>query len=323
MKLFYVELARPAAIIFNSITKHQIYPSQWKIEYGTPIPKSSERIENEENLRVLSKTPLLSKCYEGFLVDWLLSHIRPYLDPNQFGGLKGTSVTNYLVKFLHFVFSALDSKEPTSVLAVLVDLSKAFNKVDHNLVIEDLFLMKCPSFLLRILFSYLSDRSIIVNYKGESAKRQLLPAGGPQGTVLGIIIFIVKFNGALRRPSIERPSPFLKGHEDSISVKFVDDASAAVKIDLKNMLVKDHIQRERPYTYNEHNELILPEGRNPLKPILDSLQRFTETQGMLINQKKTKILSFNPTKNYNYPPEVGFGNQNLEVVNVAKMLGDN
>ena len=118
-----------------------------------------------------SKTPLLSKCYEGFLVDWLLNYIRPYLDPNQFGGLKGTSVTNYLIKFLHFIFSSLDSKEPSSVLAVLVDLSKAFNKVDHNLVIEDLFNMNCPAFLLRILFSYLSDRSIIVNFKGESAKR--------------------------------------------------------------------------------------------------------------------------------------------------------
>ena len=37
--------------------------------------------------------------------------------------------------------------------------------------------------------------------------------------------------------------------------------------------------------------------------------------------KKTKLLSFNPTKNYNFPPEIGFGNEYLEVVKSAKVLG--
>ena len=39
VKRFFVELAKPATVIFNSITKNQIYPSQWKIEYGLPISK--------------------------------------------------------------------------------------------------------------------------------------------------------------------------------------------------------------------------------------------------------------------------------------------
>ena len=137
-------------------------------------------------------------------MEWLLEYIRPYLDPDQYGGLKGNSINHYMIKLLHFIHSELDQKQPHSVLSVLVDLSKAFNRVDHNLVIEDLFDMKCPSWLLKIIFSYLSERSIIVFYMGTHATPQNLPAGGPQGSVLGFLIFIIKFNGALLRPRIPR-----------------------------------------------------------------------------------------------------------------------
>ena len=88
----------------------------------------------------------------------MLQYIGSYIDPGQCGGLKGISINHYLMKLLHFTHSELDKNEPNAVLAVLVDLKKAFNKVDHNLVIEDLFAMKCPVWLLRIIFSYLSNR---------------------------------------------------------------------------------------------------------------------------------------------------------------------
>ena len=129
---------------------------------------------------------------------------------------------------------------------------------------------------MKILFSYLSERSVIVQVNGASAKPQLLPAGGPQGTVLGVIIFIVKFNGALGRPSIPRlfQRPFVQRYSpnkgDYVTVKYIDDATGACAINLKS-LIPDPKVRDQPLTYNEQNQLILPENENPIKEMLNDL----------------------------------------------------
>ena len=107
MKTFSVEFAAPAASIFNTITKQKVYPKQWKVEYGIPIPKIALP-QIEDDVRVISKTPFLSKIYESFVVDWLLQYIRPFLDPAQCGGLKGVSVNHYLIKLLNFIHAFLD-----------------------------------------------------------------------------------------------------------------------------------------------------------------------------------------------------------------------
>ena len=104
--------------------------------------------------------------YESFVGEWLIHFIKPYLDPDQCG-LKGFSITDYLIKLLHFVHTTLDLRQPHAVLAACIDLSKAFNRVDHLLVVEDLYDMHTPPWLLRIVISYLSGRSMILTYNVE------------------------------------------------------------------------------------------------------------------------------------------------------------
>ena len=129
--------------------------------------------------------------------------IKPYLDPDQCG-LKGFSTTDYLIKLLHFVHTTLDHRQPHAVLAACIDLSKAFNRVNHSLEVQDLYDMHTPPWLLRIVISYLSGRSMILTYNGEKSTQKMLPGGVPQGAYLGGLIFIIKYNGALLRPSIPR-----------------------------------------------------------------------------------------------------------------------
>ena len=150
--------------------------------------------ENEDDLRNIAKTPFLSKVYESFLANWLLDIIRPYLDPNQCG-LKGSSISQYLIKLLHFIHSTLDMKTPHAVLTACVDLSKAFNRVDHTLLIQDLYDMHTPSWLLRIIVSYLSSRTMVLTFNGAQSSTKELPAGSPQGALFGGLIFMIQFNG--------------------------------------------------------------------------------------------------------------------------------
>ena len=111
------------------------------------------------------------------------------------------------------------------MLAACVDLSKAFNRVDHCLVIQDLFDMHTPSWLLKIIVSYLSDRSMILKYNGEYSSRKLLRGGGPQGAYLGGLIFIVKYNGAFLRPPIPRNVVGIVTKSKSEKDKYVNDGS--------------------------------------------------------------------------------------------------
>ena len=321
VKNFAHRLAAPNAAIFNEITSSAVYPEQWKTEHQLPIPKLYPP-QTEDDIRNISKTTFMSKVYESFIAGWLLPIIQPYLDPGQCGGLKGLSVSHYLIKLLHFVHSVWDKRQPHAVLAACVDISKAFNRVDHSLVIQDLYDMKTPPWLLNIIFSYLSNRSMILSYNGEKSTRKLLPGGGPQGAILGGLIFIVKYNGAFLRPPIPRIIGGPASKSKSEKVKFVDDGTVAVSITMKSSLVQDNITRQKPLNYNERTCQVLPSQDNLLQLYLEEAEKFTFQNKMKLNPKKTKIIKFNKSRKHDFPPEVFLsGNQMLEVVPEIKLVG--
>ena len=177
-----------------------------------------------------------------------------------------------------------------------------------------------PGWILAILFSYLSGRSMTMAYGKATSSPRWLPGSTPQGALLGGLIFIVKYNGASLRPAIPRPimSPSLP-----LSVKYVDDHSCGVKIDLKRALIKDPMARQRPLGYHERTGHILPADRNYLQLNLDDIQSFTEKNLMKINVGKTKTMIFNTSRNYDFPPEVQLPHSNsfLDVVEHTRLLG--
>jgi hypothetical protein len=317
---FAAQLAVPVSVIYNNITSSSVYPQQWKTEHQLPVPKVYPPL-SEDDLRNIAKTPFLSKAYESFIAEWLLPIIQPFLDPGQCG-LKGLSITHYLIKLLHFVHSTWDMRQPHAVLAACVDLSKAFNRVDHCLVIQDLFDMHTPSWLLKIIVSYLSDRSMILKYNGEYSSRKMLPGGGPQGAYLGGLIFIVKYNGAFLRPPIPRNVMGIVTKSKSEKVKYVDDGSVAVSVNLKSSLIPDPVVRPKPLNYHERTCQVLPGQNNLLQFYLEDTEKFTIENKMKVNPRKTKVISFNKSRKFDFPPEVHFSdNLTLEVVSELKLVG--
>ena len=73
---FSVELAAPAAIIFNNMAKTGVWPQSWKQEYGTVLKKVTSLTEDESQLRIFSITYQLSTLMERFVIDWLLLYIK-------------------------------------------------------------------------------------------------------------------------------------------------------------------------------------------------------------------------------------------------------
>ena len=279
VKEFTPELAVPITEIYNRITKVAEYPRQWVTEYQLAIPKVYPP-SSEDETRNIASTAFFSKQYESFIGDWILPFIEPYLDPGQCGGLKGSSITHYLIRLLHFVHSYLDLKQSHAVLLLLVDLEKAFNRVSHQLVIEDLADMHVPGWLLLILISYLTERSMYMRHRGATSSRKFLPGSSPQGAFLGILLFIIIFNGALLRPAIPRLH--------SLSLKYIDDLSMLAAYNLKSCLIDDPVDRPRPLNFNERTLQVLSRENNHLQDDLSSLSVFANKKLLKIKEKKTQ-----------------------------------
>ena len=206
------------------------WPEHWKLEYVTPIVKVSKP-ESENDLRPISLTPFFSKVAEHFVVEWLLQYVADKIDVRQYGGLKGTSTTHYMVEFLDFILSQLDSPSQTAIVACYIDFSKAFNRQDHNLLIKKLSDLSVPGWHLNIVISFLSNRSMKVRYNGCESSIKPLPGGGPQGTVLALLLFIILIN-EIGCPNCCSKSDCIK----EIHLKFVDDLTIAEAVDLKSAL---------------------------------------------------------------------------------------
>ena len=333
-KEFSVELAEPAADIFNSINRTGQYPRQWVIEYVTPIPKTNPP-ESEDDLRNISLTADLSKDYENLLVQWLLPYVQQRLDPGQFGGLKGCSIVHYLMLLFDFILSSTDTRNniPKAVMIALVDFSKAFNRINHAKVITRLSDWGVPGWLLKILISYLKERSMIVRYKGANSSQHLLPGGGPQGSLLGMILYLIEVSDAgmevPTQPSpcdriidvISAPYPPTPAiTEGQIRIKYVDDLSLGECLRLDTNLASS-LDRKGPRTYHDRNGLILPPQNTKLQMKLDELAEYANLHDMKINTGKSKIMPFNFTRKYDFTPEYSIGGTPLENVYSTKLLG--
>ena len=176
--------------------------------------------------------------------------------------------------------------------------------------------MHTPAWLLNIVISYLSNRT---TYNGEQSTVRDLPGGGPKGAFLGGLIFIIKYNGAFLRPPIP---PLISGpvrKEKAEKVKFGDDGTVAVSVNLKKCLVNDLEDKDN---FHERTHQILPASNNLLQYYLDDTEKFTNDNRMKINAKKTKVILFNKARKRDFPPEVSFSdNVNLEVVSELKLVG--
>ena len=182
--------------------------------------------------------------------------------------------------------------------------------------------MHTPAWLLNIVISYLTDRSMFLTYKNSQSSKKMLPGGGPQGAYLGGLIFIIKYNGAFLRPPIPRPvrSPVLKSKAEK--VKFVDDGTVAVSIDLKQCLIPDPVDRARPVNYHERTGHILPAQNNLLQYYIHDTENFVADNKMIINKTKTKVISFTKSRKWDFPPEVEFADGTLiEYIPETKLVG--
>ena len=324
-KEFSVELATPLCLLISKIAKNATWPTQWKKEFITPIGKIPEP-ETEDDLRPISLTPFFSKVAEHFVVMWLLEYIEHLIDIRQYGGLKGNSITHYLIEFMNFILSNQESKEPTAILACLIDFSKAFNRQNHNILITKLSDMGVPAWLLKIVMAFLTDRTMVVRYKGATSSSRSLPGGGPQGTLLGLLLFLVLINDVGFADQSNNVGDIITSRRNFIAanqlhLKYVDDLSIAESVTLKDNVhpAPDDRQRPDPYRARTGHELI--PGNSKVFKQIHEINEYASNHEMKLNLKKTKFMMFNNCKSIDFMPTFQINGHEIDLVEEIKILG--
>ena len=239
-----------------------------------------------------------------------------------------------------FILKNLDntSNNPKAVIAATIDFSKAFNRMSHNRIITILSDLNIPTCALKMIISYLSNRKLCVRYHGAVSSDRSMPGGGPQGTLLIVLLFILQVNfagapcvvpatlpkgvaGPEPNPStVLTPAPCHTENKTE-NKKFVDDLTILEVVDLKDNLIPKDITIG-PLNFHERHGLQLPPEKTILQHKLGDLLKFTEENKMVINAKKTKILPFNFTKSMHFIQEMSFpGGGTLDVIYQTKLVG--
>ena len=324
IKEFSVELAKPLYKLLNNIITTSVWPEQYKVEHVTPISKVPVP-QSEDDLRPISMTPFFSKIMEQFIVEWLLEFVGPKLDFRQYGGTRGNSISHYLIEFLNFILHQQEM-ESVAVLACLVDFSKAFNRQDHNILITKLSDLGVPGWLLRLVVAFLTNRRMRVKYKGKYSSLFSLPGGGPQGTLLGLFLFLILVNDvgfAGQKNNVGDQITKKKVKElNQIHLKYVDDLSIAESIDMNTQLSYIPVHsRPQPDMYRARTGHILNLQESKIYKQLKETQEYAESNKMKINASKTKLILFNPCKTKDFMPDIELKGTRIDVVEKTKLLG--
>lgn len=187
------ELVCPLVVIINTSLSHGVFADQLKIAKIRPIHKRDSHLIID-NYRPISLISTFAKILEKVVARRLMNFLDKcnILNPSQFGFRRGRSTSSAIINFLNILYKNMDSNK--SCMGIFLDLSKAFDLVNHTTLLQKLDRYGIRGVALDWFTSYLRGRMHYVELGGIQSNLLQLSCGVPQGSVLGPLLYILYVN---------------------------------------------------------------------------------------------------------------------------------
>ena len=193
VKLSNQIVADSLAIIFNRCINEGRFPDPMKLAKVIPIHKG-DSILSVANYRPISLLPIFSKIIERLIYDQFIVYINEnkILSELQFGFQKNKSTEHAISSIISNITDAYTKQQ--SSFCIFLDFAKAFDTVNHNILIEKLRYYGVSGSTLDLFESYLTNRTQVVEVNGKLSEKGIIKHGVPQGSILGPLLFLLYIN---------------------------------------------------------------------------------------------------------------------------------
>ena len=177
--------------IINESIENDVFDPYLKLADIAPVFKDLDRTLKSK-YRPISVLPIISKLNERTMEEQIGGYIEKFLSPYLCGYRKGYSTQHELLPLVEKWKQIIDKKGFGG--AILMDLSKAFDTIDHELLVAKLYAYGFEKKSLRLILSYLSDRWQRTKINSDFSSWSKLLQGVPQGSILGPLLFNIYIN---------------------------------------------------------------------------------------------------------------------------------
>ena len=255
------QIAEPLATLFQQMFDGTLLPQSWKQGIISPIYKGGCR-SDPANYRPVTLLPVLSKVMESIVADFVMDHMERHniLSPAQHRFRKSRSCATNLLLARDEWTTTVDDGDAVDV--IYLDFSKAFDRVNHQILLRKLYNYGIQGLLLDWIELFLRQRTVSVRVSDSVSSPIEVIRGVPQGSVLGPRLFLAFINDL---PDILGPKTLL----------FADDAKIW-------------------QTVTE------PKGQIALQNTLDAAQKWSINNDIEFNVPKCKVLSLRHNFRFQY-----------------------
>ena len=274
LKKIFRNISEPLLHLINHAIRSETFPHEWKVAKIIPVFKKGDKHEMT-NYRPVSLLPTVSKIIEKLLIIQLERHIKEndIMYPLQFGFRKGHETSHALLTLVDRIHEA--DNDPN--LAVMLDIKKAFDCIDFNILLDKLDYYGIPT---KIFKSYLIERKQYVQINETKSDFEPIKCGVPQGSNLGPLFFKLYIND-------------LPSSTDFTTVLFADDTTLHIKAENEQKLIeKVNIELEKIGEWFSANKFTLHPDKTRFMVFSGDRSKFSDKINL---QNKTLIRIGNET----------------------------